>query len=189
MLSSADREVALDIAARAATAPLREGRRWLPEVSILPADLARPGASFVTLRARGDLLGCIGSLEPRLPLALDIAHNAAAAAFDDPRLPPLSLRDISVADIHVSVLGSLQPLAARGLADLERTLRPGTDGLLVESPGHRATFLPSVWEQLGDATAFVAALWRKAGLVPGTWPDGVRLHRYQVEEFGRALAA
>ena len=189
MLSPADRQVALDIAARAATAPLREGRRWLPEVSTLPADLARPGASFVTLRARGDLLGCIGSLEPRLPLALDIAHNAAAAAFDDPRLPPLSPRDVPVADIHVSVLGPREQISASGPADLERTLRPGTDGLLVESPGHRATFLPSVWEQLGDPTDFVAALWRKAGLVPGSWPAGVRLHRYQVEEFGRALSA
>jgi AmmeMemoRadiSam system protein A len=187
VLSPADRDVALDIASRAATAPLSGGRRWLPEAATLPVALARPGASFVTLRADGDLLGCIGSLVAQRPLGLDIAHNAAAAAFDDPRLPPLRPRDVPVADIHVSVLGPLEQMGVTGPAALVRELRPGVDGLLVETPTHRGTFLPSVWEQLGDPADFVAALWRKAGLKPGTWPGGTRVHRYEVEEFGRPL--
>jgi uncharacterized protein len=187
VLSPSDRETALDIAARAATAPLDTGRRWLPDVSELPAGLVRPGACFVTLRADGVLLGCIGSLVPARPLGLDLAHNAAAAAFDDPRLPPLSPRDVLVADVGVSVLGPLEMLGVTGTAELVRVLRPGTDGVLVEMPAHRATFLPSVWEQLSDPADFVAALWRKAGLAPGTWLDGAVVHRYQVEEFGRLL--
>jgi AmmeMemoRadiSam system protein A len=187
VLSPADREVALDIASRAATAPLGDGRRWLPDVAALPAALAAPGASFVTLRAYGDLLGCIGSLAPRRPLGVDIAHNAAAAAFDDPRLPALSRADVPVADIHVSVLGPLDAMPVVSMAELVRELRPGVDGVLVETATRRGTFLPSVWEQLPDAADFVTALWRKAGLVPGRWPDGLRVHRYQVQEFGRPL--
>lgn len=187
MLSPADRDAALDIASRAAAAPLGDGRRWLPEVATLPAALARPGASFVTLRAHGDLLGCIGSLVARGPLGVDIAHNAAAAAFDDPRLPPLSPGDVPVADVHVSVLGPLEPLGVTGPGELVRSLRPGVDGVLVETPTHRGTFLPSVWEQLADPADFVAALWRKAGLKPGSWPGGTHVQRYEVEEFARPL--
>jgi hypothetical protein len=40
-----------------------------------------------------------------------------------------------------------------------------------------------VWEQLPEPGAFVAGLWRKAGLRPGTWPAQVWV--YDVEEFGR----
>jgi AMMECR1 domain-containing protein len=53
------------------------------------AELAEPGATFVTLTQRGQLRGCIGSLEAQRPLAIDVAENAIAAAFRDPRFPPL----------------------------------------------------------------------------------------------------
>ncbi|MEF8717776.1 MAG: AMMECR1 domain-containing protein [Candidatus Accumulibacter necessarius] len=45
------------------------------------AELAEPGATFVTLTQNGQLRGCIGSLEAHRPLAIDVAENALAAAF------------------------------------------------------------------------------------------------------------
>ena len=65
-----------------------------------------------------------------------------------------------------------EPIDADGYAALVAALRPGIDGLIVESGRHRATFLPVVWDELPDREAFVAHLWRKAGLPVGSWPRG-----------------
>jgi AMMECR1 domain-containing protein len=59
-------------------------------------------------------------------------------------------------------------------------LRPGVDGVILESGLHRGTFLPQVWEQLPDPTEFLAHLKRKAGLSPGYWSPDVELQRYSV---------
>ena len=60
-------------------------------------------------------------------------------------------------------------------------MTPGVDGLVLEDDGHRATFLPAVWEQLPDPEAFVGQLERKAGLGAGSWSSARRFHRYRTE--------
>jgi AmmeMemoRadiSam system protein A len=192
VLTEAEQRQALDYARRAATEPLRNGGgaggRWRPAVDALSGALRDPGACFVTLHTDGQLQGCIGTLAARRPLGVDVAANAAAAAFDDPRLPPLTLSDVATTDVAVSVLGTMRPMTAADLGALRDGLRPGVDGLVVEAAGRRATFLPSVWAQVADGDEFLAALWRKAGLIPGSWPDGITLRTYEVQEFGGSLA-
>ena len=61
-------------------------------------------------------------------------------------------------------------------------LRPGVDGLVLAGRGHRATFLPQVWEKLEDPESFVAALERKAGLAPGSWSGDMLAFRYDVQK-------
>ena len=62
-------------------------------------------------------------------------------------------------------------------------LRPGEDGVILEWQGHRATYLPQVWEQLPDARSFLASLRRKAGLAADFWAPDVKLSRYRVRKF------
>ena len=80
---------------------------------------------------------------------------------------------------------SLRPVHSR--AELERVLRPGKDGLIIEdrSGRHRATFLPQVWEDLPEPHRFVAHLLAKAGLPASTdWHDGeIRCSRYTVTAY------
>jgi AmmeMemoRadiSam system protein A len=114
---------------------------------------------------------------------VDVARNASAAAFDDPRLPAVTRDDLLAMDVHVSVLGPLEPLPVTGWDGLLAAVRPGVDGLLVQAPGHRATLLPSVWRSLPGAEDFLDVLWRKAGLRPGRWPAGLVVQRYGTEEF------
>ena len=195
MLTATEQRQALDYARRAATEPLRDGGgtgsrgRWLPDLDDLRGALRDPGACFVTLRTDGALQGCIGSLAAYRPLGVDVAANAAAAAFDDPRLPPLTPADVPVTEVHVSVLGTMRPMTAGDLGTLRAGLRPGVDGLVVEATNRRATFLPSVWAQVADVDEFLAALWRKAGLPPRSWPHGITLHTYEVQEFSGPLAS
>ena len=178
MIPAEHHDETLALAVTSIVVRLRTGSPWSPAEAALPEPLRRPGATFVTLRRDGALLGCIGTLVPRDPLGVDVARNAAAAAFDDPRLPPVVEADLAAMHVHVSVLGPLEPLAVRGWDELLATVRPGVDGLLVEAAWLRATLLPSVWSERAEPVAFVSALWLKAGLRPGEWPTGLRLHRY-----------
>ena len=69
----------------------------------------RRGA-FVTLHRGGELRGCIGRFEPEGSLARTVADMAVAAAFDDPRFPPLAAGELDDLDLHVSALGPRVPL-------------------------------------------------------------------------------
>ena len=148
--------------------------------SARPPWLDAPGASFVTLTTDGRLRGCIGTLVAHAPLGEDVAANARNAAFRDPRFEPLRSDEFGGVRVEVSVLGEPEPLTFASRADALAQLRPGIDGLILTAGRHRATFLPQVWEHLGDADAFVDALLAKAGLRPGHWPHDLALARYGV---------
>jgi len=148
-----------------------------------PDWLDAPGAVFVTLTEAGQLRGCIGSLEAHRPLGEDLEHNARAAAFGDPRFPPLKHAELPRVRVEVSVLTPATPMACSDEADALRQLRPGVDGVILEHGWHRATFLPQVWEQLPEPRVFLAHLKQKAGLAADFWANDVRLSRYGVEKF------
>lgn len=162
---------------------LLTGRRTTPDPARLPPALRAPGATFVTLRRAERLLGCIGTLVAYQPLGVDVVVHACNAAFDDPRMPPIGVEDFRAMEVHVSVLGPLRRLDVGSYDAVVRALRPGVDGALVEAGGRRGTFLPSVWEQLPTPEAFVAGLWRKAGLRPGSWTADTRVSVYPVTEY------
>jgi hypothetical protein len=147
------------------------------------AALKAPGATFVTLRHRGDLRGCIGSLSALRPLADDVRLHALAAAFRDSRFEPLQVEEFAQLEVEISLLEPALPLIADTEAQAHATLRPGIDGVILEWRGHRATFLPQVWEQLPQPREFLGALKRKAGLAADFWADDLQLSRYRVRKF------
>jgi AmmeMemoRadiSam system protein A len=161
---------------------LLTGDRRLPDVADLRTEVAEPGAAFVTLERDHELLGCIGSLTRERPLGVDVAHSALAAAFDDPRLPPVVRDDYPVMCVTVSVLSEPTPLDVCSRADLEARLEPGVDGVVIEHLRSHATFLPAVWEKLPHVSVFVDALWSKAGLDPQVWDAHVRVCTYTTVE-------
>lgn len=159
------------------------GRPLTVDLAAEPEALRRHRASFVTLTERGALRGCIGALQAHQPLAQDVAEHAFAAAFQDPRFPPLRPHELDGLDIKISVLGPPEPLPAADTDSLLRLLRPGEDGLILKDGPHQATFLPSVWAQLPDPRDFIAALKRKAGLPPDYESPTLRAWHYTTEEF------
>ena len=150
------------------------------------AALAQPGATFVTLKQTGALRGCIGSLQPVRPLGIDVRENALAAAFRDPRFPPLAAVEYEATSVEVSLLSADERIHVRDEDELVARLRPSVDGLIFEYGRHRATFLPQVWETLADPRDFLAALKRKAGLPGDFWSPQVNVSRYQVTKWAEA---
>ncbi len=146
-------------------------------------------ASFVTLTQNGALRGCIGSLQASRPLAQDVAHAAFAAAFQDPRFPPLTKAELDFTQLDISVLSPSQPIPACSKKELFAVLRPQQDGLILEDRSHRATFLPKVWEQLPEPAKFLRHLLLKAGLPDDYWSDNLRFRRYQTCSFSEPPAS
>jgi len=182
-LSDEDRATLRRIATDSILTGLEEGRALEPDEQALPPSLRAQGATFVTLKIEGGLRGCIGSYLPRRSLCEDVARNAYSAAFMDPRFPPLSRAELQDLELHISVLSQLERLKVDTREELLEVLRPGVDGLLLEDPPHRSTFLPQVWASLPHPEEFVSELFRKGGLSPDHWSGTLRAHRYTVEEF------
>lgn len=165
--------------ARHARAVVREALGGTPAVAPEGAPFDEPGAAFVSLhRPGGRLQGCIGTLEPHRALALDVAKNARAAAFDDPRARPLSLADVDELEIEVTVLGPLEPIDVETEAEAAAALRPGRDGVSIAWSRHRATFIPQMWEHFRDARTLLVELKQKAGLPADFWATDLRVWRY-----------
>jgi AmmeMemoRadiSam system protein B/AmmeMemoRadiSam system protein A len=145
--------------------------------------LRRPGASFVTLLKKGELRGCIGTLEAAKPLADDVMENALGAAFRDPRFPALEAPEWLDCRVDVSVLSTPQRVVFADEAELVAQISPGLDGLILQAQGRRATFLPQVWDAVPDTRTFLRELSRKAGLEPGTPLARCEIFRYRVVKF------
>lgn len=178
----------LALAAASIRYPLT-GRKLVMRPEEAPADLAAPGASFITLMREDQLRGCIGSHRAWRPLVTDVIENAAAAAFSEPRFPPLTADELAGLALSVSLLTSAVPVPAASEAELLASLRPGRDGVILMDGAHRGLFLPQMWEQLPTPAEFMRWLKRKAGLPETHWSPTVRISRFEtlsvkVEDIG-----
>lgn len=180
-----DGEVLLDLAQRAIAQAVGVDP---PPLEAVPGELpwlTRPGASFVTLRKDGRLRGCIGSVTAHRPLGEDVVANAVLAATGDPRFEPVGPEELGSVSLEVSVLSAPETVEASEEAEVRARLRPGVDGVILSLGGRRATFLPQVWEELGDPAVFLARLKRKAGLPEDFWHEGLVIQTYRVRAWTR----
>jgi AmmeMemoRadiSam system protein A len=166
-----------------ARSAIAEELRLPTQGAVTHAALPHPGATFVTLKRAGELRGCIGSIRPVRPLGVDVRANAIAAAFGDPRFPPLAMFEFEEVVVEVSLLTADEPINVVDEDDLVARLRPGLDGLILGYGHRRATFLPQVWDALPDPRQFLAALKRKAGLPEDFWSPQMNVSRYGVTKW------
>jgi len=165
-------EVLPAVAREAVRAHLKGQKPALPPAE---GELRRPAPVFVTLRnPDGSLRGCIGSLEARKPdLVAETADRALAAAFDDPRFPPLKPGELDEVLFSVSVLGPLERVEDRSELD------PSRFGVVVSAPGgRRGVLLPDV-EGVDSVEAQISIALSKAGIRPEE-PYG--LERFEVRK-------
>jgi len=183
-ISACDRAALIEVARASISHGLTHGKPLVVDPAEYQGVLARPGASFVTLKIERKLRGCIGRIEPDSPLVSSVARNAYAAAFNDPRFDPLTGPEFARLNVHISVLSELTELKFDSEEDLLHQLRPGVDGLVLEAGRCRGTFLPAVWRTLPEPGQFLDQLKVKAGLHPDAWPEDARVLRYTCESIG-----
>lgn len=165
---------------------LKRARAAIAQGLGLAADMPSPGPSrrggaFVTLHARGRLRGCIGTFEEG-PLEKTVERMARAAAFEDPRFPPLDKGEFSDIELEISVLSPM-----RQVESVEE-IEVGRHGLYLVVGPHRGVLLPQVAVEQGwDRARFLEGVSMKAGLGPRAWQDpAARLLVFTAEVFGEA---
>ncbi len=152
-----------------------------------------PCGVFVTLNrltgpagmGRKELRGCIGFPEPVKPLVDALIEAAVAAAVEDPRFPPVTLEEMSLIIIDVSVLTPPKLLEVKDRRMLPKEVKIGRDGLIVERGFNRGLLLPqvAVEEKWGPET-FLSYTCIKAGLPAGFWLDEkTRVYSFQAIVF------
>jgi AmmeMemoRadiSam system protein A len=150
-----------------------------PDPSVPAGPLTEHRGAFVTLTIEGALRGCIGHVVGIEPLWSSVRSNAVAAAFRDPRFPPVDRYEFDRVAIEISAMSALDPLTDPGSIEI------GRHGLMVEQAAARGLLLPQVASDRGwDSETFLAETCRKAGLESGCWKHrDSRLFTFTVEHF------
>ncbi len=150
------------------------GEEYIP-IEIPPV-LTEYGASFVTLKIKNELRGCIGSVYPTKPLILDLIDNAKNSAFNDPRFAPLTEEEFNEVQISVSILSAIERIKFKDERDLLSKIYP--HGVIIAEKDRRAVYLPVVWEQLPDREVFLKSLKEKAGLPPDYFSRTLEAYKF-----------
>jgi len=175
-LSEEQRSFLLGLARESIAARL--AHKPLPNPSAGDAELLRPLGAFVTLKINGELRGCIGNLTAAAPLYQTVQQMAQAAAFEDPRFPPLTAEELEQVTIEISVLSPMRRITSTAQIEI------GRDGLYLIKGANRGVFLPQVpVEQGWDLLQYLDNLCEKAGLQPGCWQEGATLYTFTAVVF------
>lgn len=151
-----------------------KGEEYIPKE--IPPVLTEYGASFVTLKIKNQLRGCIGSVYPTKPLILDLIDNAKNSAFNDSRFTPLTEDEFNQIEISVSILSSIERIKFKDERDLLSKIYP--HGIIIAERERRAVYLPVVWEQLPDKEVFLKSLKEKAGLPPDYFSRTLEAYKF-----------
>ena len=154
-----------------------EHQRFLDYETENPRLRAERGA-FVTLKKRGLLRGCIGFIEPVLPLYEAVIRATIYAATQDARFKPVSREELDSLELEISILTPLEKIQN------PRLVRVGKHGLVIARGEHRGLLLPQVAvEQNWDRETFLSQACVKAGLPPDAWKKGAEIFVFEAIVF------
>ena len=137
-----------------------------PRGDILTETLKEKRGAFVSLHSHGQLRGCIGHIQPNRPLHQIIEEMALAAAFEDPRFSPLTLKELQDLELEISVLTPLQRI--KDVKEIE----VGKHGLYIKKGFCSGLLLPQVATEYNwDRVTFLEESCRKAGLPRNAWKE------------------
>lgn len=128
---------------------------------------------FVTIRRRGELRGCIGTLAED-ELWRQVQRYAVFSAFNDPRFEPLGYDELDEMTLEISIIEDVKEIK-----DVSE-IKLGEHGIIADMRGKGGILLPEVAAEHGVRTPqeFLDMLCRKIGVPPGSWKDAkIRVFR------------
>jgi AmmeMemoRadiSam system protein A len=149
-----------------------------PEDELSP-EMKQQGGVFVSIKKKGQLRGCIGTIEPRqTSVAEEVIQNAVSAATRDPRFPPIGPGELKDLQISVDVLTAPEPI------DSVDQLDPKRYGLIVQSlanPLKRGLLLPDLPSIRTAQEQFHHTRVYKAGIADEDEP--IQMYRFEVVRY------
>jgi hypothetical protein len=179
-LSKEEQQVCLRLARQSLEQYLQSHQLLKVDESAFSANLLGQHGCFVTLKKQGELRGCIGRIVGDTPLYATVIEYAVHAAVDDPRFPPVTLKELKDLDIEISVMTPLERVT-----DL-KDIQVGRDGLLIRMGFNQGLLLPQVATEYGwDRDTFLAHTCLKAGLPPDAYKSPrAEILRFSAQVFG-----
>ncbi len=182
LLSEEEQKQLLRLARRTIERAVREHDvRVEPPPEGVSDRLRAPGKVFVTLKERGMLRGCIGTLEPIESLWESVERNAVNAALKDWRFPPVRPEEIDELEIEISVMSPNRPIPG------PEAFEVGIHGIILQKNGRSAVFLPQVAPEQGwDRETTLRHLSIKAGLPEDAWKTGASFEVFTAQVFSES---
>jgi uncharacterized protein (TIGR00296 family) len=143
--------------------------------------------AFVTLNqykvSGNPLRGCIGFIEPIYPL-YEVVHKVSiSSAIEDPRFPPVTLREMEKIVIELSILTPPKLIEVNEPKEYLNKIKIGRDGLIAERGGRRGLLLPQVpvdQDRNWDVETFLRHTCNKAWLPEDSWKDkNTKIYSFQ----------
>ena len=139
---------------------------------IAPEMTAQKAGVFVSLKIRGALRGCIGTIGPMYDnVAEEIRHNAISACSRDPRFTPVTPEELEELEYSVDVLGPMEPISSPAQLDVKRY------GVLVTKGSRSGLLLPNL-PGVDTIEQQIDIAKQKAGIYPEE--TGCQLQRFEV---------
>ncbi len=140
----------------------------------LPTELANRAGVFVSLKKKGQLRGCIGTILPtQSSAAKEIIRNAVSAATEDPRFSRVRPSELEELEVSVDILSS--PERIESITQLD----PRRYGVIVRHGGRSGVLLPDL-EGIDSPEEQVDIACQKAGINAG---ESVDLYRFEVTRY------
>ncbi|MBN2368335.1 TIGR00296 family protein [Candidatus Woesearchaeota archaeon] len=140
---------------------------------------------FVTLNEIDKLRGCIGFPEPVYPLKRAVIEAARAAAFKDPRFPPVTEDEMEDITIEISVLTKPKLIEVEQPEDYLGKIEIGKHGLIIRTGWRSGLLLPQVFTDY-DCTPKKALemTCQKAGLDDDYWKsEDAKIYSFSAQIF------
>jgi AmmeMemoRadiSam system protein B/AmmeMemoRadiSam system protein A len=175
-LSHEEKQELLRIAGQAVTLFVKE-KKILEYTTQVPSLLEQRGA-FVTLKKKGRLRGCIGFIEPVLPLYQTIIQAAIYAAIKDSRFYPVRASELKDIDLEISVLTPTRKIKDPNL------IKVGKHGLVISKGNQKGLLLPQVpVENKWSRKTYLQQACLKAGLPKDAWKSGAEIEIFEAIVF------
>lgn len=157
----------------------------LPDI---PDSFKERSGVFVTLKRYpgSELRGCIGYVEPIMPLGKALLDVSLSSALRDPRFPPVHLSEMDSLVLEVTLLTSPKKIDYRDPDDLVKKVTIGKDGLIAKRSFLSGLLLPQVPVEWGwDVEEFLSHTCSKAGMSMDAWRKGnVQFQKFSGIVFG-----
>ena len=148
-------------------------------------EFGKKSGVFVSLYVKDELIGCIGYAEPLVPLYQAVTEVSRAAAFEDPRFPPMKKSQMKDLRIEISVLTDPKEIEVNSPDGYPKKVKIGVDGLMVKDEFGWGLLLPQVAVEWGwDSKEFLNQTCKKAGLSPDCWDNMKRnVYKFQAQVY------
>ncbi|MBT3365680.1 MAG: AmmeMemoRadiSam system protein A [Nitrospina sp.] len=151
-----------------------ENGRSLPCPDPLPEELKIQAGTFVSIKKNRLLRGCIGTIQPKYAnLAEEVIQNAIKAANEDPRFPPIEMKELDQLTISVDILTPPEKIADTASLDVKRY------GMIVRFKGQQGLLLPNL-ENIKSVDQQLKICLKKGGIKE---TEPYELFRFEVKRF------